>query len=500
MAVRSYSDIRDKVESNLRDTGNVNFSTTELDEEIVDAIWEVSQFFPHERMETYTIESRVGTASSTSSGNLVDATKSQFLAGDVGKMVFNSRDKTWAEIVTFTSATTVALSKDIMASGETYEIYNNECTSKFQINISAITDYLGINKLEYPKGTKRNYDIDGTILAVKKDSMVDSKVLTSGTQPDTEVYIWFKVKHRVSQLTDFAGAVDLIAGYSEGDTSIVIDDLQSAGTIEADQEFTIAGTRGVYRVTADATIASNEATVTFYPGLESDVANDVVVTFTQSTLTNPMIELYVIECATALAAIREPMQFYQQAHAALTTIALATTAIATLAARVTQMLTDIASGRTEADLAPAAILLANLEFDKLATEVDLAKTALAEGEPLINTVTVAGGGQEFMAQANSDINVAFGYATTGQNYLREADADRANTNSYLGLAAGEASGILAKVREVQANLQEVSSELQIASSGRIMEAWGETQLRKVQAKLRRSVPNKYRTSQVYTRG
>ena len=498
--MRTYTQIKDKVGSNLRDTGFANFATTELDEELVDAIWEVSQFFPHERMETYTIESRVGTASSTSSGNLVDATKSQFLAGDVGKMVFNSRDKTWAEIVTFTSSTTVALSKDIMASGETYEIYNNECTSKFQINISDVTDYLGINKLEYPKGQKRNYDIDGTILTVKVDSVRDSKVVTSGTQPDTEVYIWFKVKQRVSQLTDFLGAVDLVAGYSAGDTSIVIDDLQSAGTIEADQEFTIAGTRGIYRVTADATIASNEATVTFYPGLESDVINDVVVTFTQSTLTNPMIELYVIEYATALAAIREPMQFYQQIHAALVTIALATTATATIAARITQILTDIASGRTEAGLAPAAIILANLEFDKLVTEIGLAKTAVAEGEPLANTVTVAGGAPEFISLANADINVALGFASTGQNYLREAEADRANTNSYLNLAAGEASGVLAKVREVQVNLQEVSSELQIASSGRIMEASGLAGLERVKAKLRRSVPRKYRTSQVYTRG
>ncbi len=500
MTVRSYSAIRDKVESNLRDTGNVNFSTTELDEEIVDALFEVSQFFPHERMETYTIESRVGTASSTSSGNLVDATKSQFLSSDVGKMVFNSRDKTWAEIVTFTSTTTVALSKDIMASGETYEIYNNECTSKFQINISDVTDYLGINKLEYPKGQRRNYDIDGTILTIKVDSVRDSKVVTSGTQPDTEVYIWFKVKHRATQLTDLSATVNNGAGYSAGDVSMALDGLQTSGTIEADQEFTVANTRGVYRVIADATITSNEATITFYPGLQSDIDNLDVVTFEDSTLTNPMIELYVIEYATALAAIREPMQFYQQTHAALVTIALATTAIAAIAARITQILADIASGRTEADLAPAAIILANAEFDLLNAEIDKAVTAQTSGNSLINTVTVAGGAPEYMATAGTDISIAQGYAVSGQNYLREADADRANTNSYLNLAAGEASGVLAKVREVQANLQEVSSELQIASSGRIMEAWGEAQLRKVQAKLRRSVPRKYRTSQVYTRG
>ncbi|KKM24060.1 hypothetical protein LCGC14_1608860, partial [marine sediment metagenome] len=281
--MRTYTALIDKIESNLRDSTNTNFSTLEIDEDLVDALWEVAQYLPRERMETFTIESRTGTASSTSSGNLVDATASQFVSGDVGKIVFNNTDKTWAEIVTYTSATTVALSKDIMASGESYEIYNNECTSRFQINIADITDQIGIIKLEYPKGTRRNYDKDGDILTVKVDRVDDSKVATSGTQPNTEVYIWFKVKHKVSQLTDFVGAVDLIAGYSAGDTSMVIDALQSSGTIEADQEFTIAGTRGIYRVTSDATIATNEATVSFYPGLESDVINDVVVTFTQST-------------------------------------------------------------------------------------------------------------------------------------------------------------------------------------------------------------------------
>ena len=500
MAVRSFSDIRDKIESNLRDTGNTNFSADEIDEDIVDALWEVSQSIPYERMETFTIESRTGTATSTSSGNLVDATQSQFVSGDVGKIVFNKTDKTWAEIVTYTSATTVALSKDIMNSDDQYEIFNNECTSKFQINISNIGDYHSIMKVEYPKGQKRNWDIDGTILTIKVDRVTDSKVKSSGPQPNTEVSIWFKVKHKVSQLTDFAGAVDLIAGYSEGDTSMVIDDLQSAGTIEADQEFTIANTRGIYRVTADATIASNEATVSFYPGLESDVDDNDVVTLTQSTLTNPTVELLVIEYATALAAIREPMQFYQQIHSAITTVGLATTAITAIAARITQAITDIASGRTEAALAPAAILLASTEFDLMNAQVDLAVTALSSGSSLINTVPVAGGAPEYMGQASSDIGAAQGFFATGLSYLREASADLSNANTYTGVVSGELQAGTAKIREAQVNLQEASSELQIASSGRVMEAWGRTELERVKTKLRRSVPNKYRTSQVYTRG
>src|SRR4030067_581675 len=136
----SYTALRDKVESNLQDSGNTNFSTGELDNFISDALREVGQYKPYEVEEVFTIESRTGQATSTSAGNLVDATESQFVSGDVGKVIFNKTDKTWALIKTYTSATTVALSKDIMASGEEYEIYNKGCTSRFQINISDILD------------------------------------------------------------------------------------------------------------------------------------------------------------------------------------------------------------------------------------------------------------------------------------------------------------------------------------------------------------------------
>ena len=494
--MRTYTQIIDAIEVRVRDETNTNFATTELDEEVKDSLIAVSEIFPHERPETYTIESRTGTATSTSSGNLVDATKSQFLSGDVGKIIYNSTKKTWAEIVTFTSSTTVAISKDIMTSGDQYEMYNDECTSRFQINISDIGDYIDIISVEYPKGIRRKWNVIGSILTIAINRVDDSKALT-GTQPFTEVYIWFKIKHKVSQLTDFAGLVDLVAGYSEGDTSMVIDDLQSAGTIEADQEFTIANTRGIYRVTADATIASNEATVSFYPGLESDVDNDVVVTFTQSTLTDPKVETFVINYASALAAIREPMLLYQQANAAITTVGLATTRITAIGAEIILAVADVASGRAETVLAVALLSTASTQFDLMNAQIDLGVTALAEGEPLVNTVTVAGGATEFMAQANSNFGAAQGFGVTGRSFLEEARANLNNNSAYLAGVVGEVNAITAMVREAQVNLQEVSSELQIASSGRIMETWGRTELERVKAQMERAVPHS--VSRIYSR-
>ena len=637
----TYVELKAKAAVRFRDSGMAVISTTDFDDFMSDAFREAAQYVPHEVEEVFTIESRTGTATSTTAGSLVDATKSQFVAGDVGKDVYNKTDKTWARITTHTSATTVALSKDIMASGEQYEIYNKGCTSKFQINISGVADYFdkSIIKVEYPKGERRSFDLSGNILTIKKSSVDDSKVKSSGTQPDTEVNIWFKSKHKVSQLTTLTGAVNNAGGYSAGDTSMILGSLQTTGTIEADQEFTIADTRGTYRVTADATITAGAASISFYPGLESDVDHTTVVTFIQSTLT-PELEPIMAELIAALAAISESMNPYQQAQEAIQAVALTTLAIAEVATGIDQAISDIATGRTETDKVSVILDTANTELDKIGarldeaiidiasggveadkistivdtaetaiaavsaritqalvdiasartaagdgaeaigwadvefglmnTQVDLAVTALAEGEPLLNTVPVAGGAPEFMGQANADVGAAQGFLISGQSYLQEAGADTANANSDLGIGSGELQAGLTKIREAQAslqqantdmganasyinsaiaeiragsaysqeaggyfqegasrlgvnasylqlaraelsaangkmqegnsNLQKAAMQLRIVNAGRVMESWGRTELERVKAKLRRSVPNKYRTSQVYTRG
>ena len=63
-----------------------------------------------------------GTATSTSAGKLVD-TATTFASSDVGRVVHNTTDNTWATIVEFISATQLALSADIMVNTEGYDIY-----------------------------------------------------------------------------------------------------------------------------------------------------------------------------------------------------------------------------------------------------------------------------------------------------------------------------------------------------------------------------------------
>jgi len=494
----SYTAFRDSVEATVQDSSNVNFSTTELDTFIAQACREAGRYVPHAVRVSFTIESRFGVASSTSASNLVDATKSQFVSGDVGKVVRNITDNTWAVITTYTSATSVVLSNDIMAANENYEIYNAGCTRTNEVSLVNIDDYLDIEKVEYPIGTNRNWEIDGNTLSIKVDYIPDSRVLTSGVQPETEVLVWFKKRHLISQLTDLLGAVNNAPGYAAGSTSMAVNSLQATGTIEAGQEFTIASTRGTYTVTADASIAGNAATISFFPGLESTVAHTTVITFTGSTLT-PTLEPLVIELAAALAAASKPMSLYQHAFTAVTAVALATTAIAAIAARITQAITDIASGRTSNTNAATAITLANAEFDLMNPQIDLAVTALSSANGLVNTIPVGGGAAEYMGQASSDVGVGSGYFNSGRQYLLEAASDEQNAATLLSAASHEIQAGTAKMQEANASVQKAGMELQISNNGRNIESWSRNQLNDTRAKLRRMVPNKYRTSRAYSR-
>jgi len=69
------------------------------------------------------VGSKSGTATSTSAFHLVDATSPPFLATDVGRIVKNTTDTTYATITVFNSTSDVTLDNDIMASGEAYTVY-----------------------------------------------------------------------------------------------------------------------------------------------------------------------------------------------------------------------------------------------------------------------------------------------------------------------------------------------------------------------------------------
>lgn len=66
---------------------------------------------------------RSGVATALTTDHLIDTVKNQFTANDVGKIIYNVTDKTTATITDYTSPSDVTLDTDIMADGESYEIY-----------------------------------------------------------------------------------------------------------------------------------------------------------------------------------------------------------------------------------------------------------------------------------------------------------------------------------------------------------------------------------------
>lgn len=497
----TYANLKTQIATIAQDSGSAIISSGEIDYAILDALREIPAYVPYEVRETFTIEGRSGTATSTTASALVDATKEQFLATDTDKVIYNTTDKTWAVVTAYVSASQLTLSKDIMASGEGYKMFNKGCWGNNQINIENTTDYLEAIKAEYPVGCKppcyRNVSVGGDILTIEMDRTPDD---TSQSTADKEVYVYFNKRHKITQLTDTVGAVDFVGGYSAGDTSMVIDGLQATGTIEADQEFTIAGMRGTYRVTAAASIATNEATVSFWPGLESDVATDVVVTFKASTL-SPRLESVLVDYAAGKCAINKANSLYLQAQAAIAVISTVSTQTGLMTARLAQAVTDIGSGRTEnaktvnivssgatalsnvaaqltlaisdladsrteADKVAALVVEANTEIDLINPQVDLAVTALSSGNSLLNTVPIGGGAPEYMAQAQADLQAALGFYRSGEALLTQAKSDENLSRTYANLASGEVQAGLSKVQEALGFFRQATTDESISTEYR----------------------------------
>lgn len=300
----SRADLINQVESFLDDS-NVIWSAARLGLLLDDAITEASEAVPFVMRDVYTIESRTGTATSTSPNNLVDSGRSQFLSGDAGKMVYNVKDKTWAVIESRTDADTVVLSKDIFTSGEQYEIYNKGCWSSKQINIEDSDDFLWIIGAVYPvqpdfsriplRNMRNVVHYDQNKIVELDVAFVDD---TKNADADKDVHLYLARQHKLNPMTDLAGKAKTTAAAVA--TSMTVDNLQStSGSVFKDTLFTVATATGIsgrltYRVTADATISTSEATISFFPALEAEVAATQVITFIGSTLT-PDLERIIVQ-------------------------------------------------------------------------------------------------------------------------------------------------------------------------------------------------------------
>ena len=154
-----------------------DFKDDELDIHINEARVEISQRRPYEVKETLYASNKSGAATATTASHLVDTTNSQFVAGDVGKTVYNSTDKTEALVTARTSASDITLDTDIMASGENYTIYCAGGANPRDVSVAEITDLIEVEKAEYPtRRWPRNFrdcSVFGSVATLDVDSAPD---------------------------------------------------------------------------------------------------------------------------------------------------------------------------------------------------------------------------------------------------------------------------------------------------------------------------------------
>jgi len=123
--------------------------------------------------------SLTGSATATTANHLIDTTKNQFTAADVGKTVWNTTDNTYTTVTVYNSTSDLTLAANIMASGEGYILFFSRFTAKEAglylattlISVSALVD--GQRLIAYIK--KNNADVAVSMFTV--GSANDSGVL-----------------------------------------------------------------------------------------------------------------------------------------------------------------------------------------------------------------------------------------------------------------------------------------------------------------------------------
>lgn len=203
MAVKTLSAIRHTVRQILKDEfvsgTDYDFKPDELDIHIGEVLVKISQRRPYEVRVTLYISNKSGEATATTASHLIDTVNAQFVAGDVGKTVYNSTDKTTAKVTAYNSESDLTLDTDIMASGESYYIYHYWGTSGKDLNKASITDLIEIKKAEYPTRQDpqkfTNFRVFGDIVTLVDITPTDGD----------EVFLYCK---KVHTLTDSSSTLD----------------------------------------------------------------------------------------------------------------------------------------------------------------------------------------------------------------------------------------------------------------------------------------------------
>lgn len=197
-AIRAIA--RQMLRDEITESETNDFNDDELDLHADECLIEdISPRNPHIVREIVYATNKSGTATATTASHLIDTTSAQFESGDVGKTVYNSTDKTTAKITVYTSASDVTLDTDIMAADESYYIYDTDCISAKELDISDIEDLIEVAYAEYPTRQdpqdKRNVKELGNILRIDVSATPDD---------GDEIFLYC---HKVHTLTESSSSL-----------------------------------------------------------------------------------------------------------------------------------------------------------------------------------------------------------------------------------------------------------------------------------------------------
>lgn len=194
--------IRQKLRDEIAESVTPDFEDNEIDLHIAECLVEISRRRGRKVREILFATYKTGTATATTASHLVDTTNLQFESGDVGKTVYNSTDNTTAKITVYTSTSDVTLDTNIMASGETYYIFDTDCSSAKELSITSLREddkLIEVEKAEWPTRQStpefRNVTVFGDILKLEVDT---------DPEDNDEVFLYCSEVH---SLTDSASTL-----------------------------------------------------------------------------------------------------------------------------------------------------------------------------------------------------------------------------------------------------------------------------------------------------
>ena len=487
--MRTWSDLKTLIQTKLADTAGTIFLSADIDYHMEDCLKEYSDYVPNLVDVIFKIESRMGTDLTGTASSLTDTYKTQFVTADGSseKVVHNVTDNTWAVITGYTSTSILTLSADIMDANESYEIYNKRCWNEKQIYLGDFFDRPVVHSVEYPIGTRRNFKIMGDILEIDLDFTPDSNTNLSEL-PNVDVLVRFVRPQMVSQLTDWAG--EAAASASAAATSLAIDGIANSAIVHDGEIFYLQKHRTTYMV-ASSVVASSTgtATLTFYPGLETTVADNDDINFVKSTL-RPQDENIFADLVAARLAINHAMSPINSIVTAQSALVLAASALVSVGTQIAAATAFVTTGSTYAAAASILIASATTAIAKVDAQIAAATASVTSAA---NTAYVTGfdinnAFGKYIKKADAEVGNARGYIAEAESYLSGNRADEAQVNTYAVLASKSLANAAQYVSQANGYFSKVSNELSVAYNGKHYREWGERKLTETLRRLERNTP------------